>query len=287
MTLPPLSPSTDNQIVNDPTTRASLLRRSLQQMLAFGGLIAIFIVFAIASPDVFPSYTNVIQILFSAVVIGLLALGSTLVIITAGIDLSVGTGMALCAVMSATFIVTWHIPVVLGVILAILFGGLIGMLNGFSVALLKLPPFIATLAMMMVASGLALVVSNKRPIYFDPGAYTNLSTGSLIPGSNFPNAIIVYAIAAAYFYGAIMNLWSWPTITGITIPGYTGPTGGLDYVPGAPWLDNVTRFGSYTLLTSTAGWDTGRAISTAIALAVLGRPILDVLHRAGRRARLS
>src|SRR5674476_1200517 len=127
---------TDNQIVNDPTTRASLLRRSLQQMLAFGGLIAIFIVFSIASPDVFPSYTNVIQILFSAVVIGLLALGSTLVIITAGIDLSVGTGMALCAVMSATFIVTWHIPVVLGVILAILFGGLIGMVNGFSVALM-------------------------------------------------------------------------------------------------------------------------------------------------------
>ena len=69
MTLPPLSPSTDNQIVNDPTTRASLLRRSLQQMLAFGGLIAIFIVFSIASPEVFPSYTNVIQILFSAVVI--------------------------------------------------------------------------------------------------------------------------------------------------------------------------------------------------------------------------
>jgi ribose transport system permease protein len=196
MTLPPLSPSTDNQIVNDPTTRSSLLRRSLQQMLAFGGLIAIFIVFSIASPDVFPSYTNVIQILFSAVVIGLLALGSTLVIITAGIDLSVGTGMALCAVMSATFIVTWHIPVLLGVILAILFGGLIGMVNGFSVALLKLPPFIATLAMMMVASGLALVVSNKKPIYFDAGAYTNISTGSLIPGSNFPNAIIVYAIAA-------------------------------------------------------------------------------------------
>ena len=48
MTLPPLSPSTDNQIVTDPTARSSLLRRSLQQMLAFGGLIAIFIVFSIA-----------------------------------------------------------------------------------------------------------------------------------------------------------------------------------------------------------------------------------------------
>jgi len=99
--------------------------------------------------------------------------------------------------------------------------------------------------------------------------------------------LIVYAIAAAYFYGAIMNMWSWPTITGISTPGYTGPAGGLDYVPGAPWVDNLRRFGAYTLLTSTAGWDTGRAIWTAIALAVLGRPILDVLHRAGRRARLS
>jgi energy-coupling factor transport system substrate-specific component len=99
--------------------------------------------------------------------------------------------------------------------------------------------------------------------------------------------LIAYAIVAAYFYGAVMNLWSWPTITGIATPGYSGPSGGLDYVPGAPWFANLRRFGAYTLLTSTAGWDTGRAIWTAVALAVLGRPILDVLHRAARRARLA
>ena len=99
--------------------------------------------------------------------------------------------------------------------------------------------------------------------------------------------LIGYAIVGAYFYGAIMNLWSWPTLTSIATPGFTGPAGGLDYVPGAPWLGNLRRFGMYTLLTSTAGWDTGRAIWTAIAIGVLGRPILDVLHRAARRARLS
>ncbi len=99
--------------------------------------------------------------------------------------------------------------------------------------------------------------------------------------------LVVYGIAAAYFYGAIMNLWSWPTLTGIVASDYAGPAGGLDYVPGAPWVDNLRRFGLYTLLTSTAGWDTGRALSTSIGLAVLGRPILDVLHRAARRARLS
>ncbi|MBI4899992.1 MAG: ABC transporter permease, partial [Actinobacteria bacterium] len=87
MTLPATTPTTDASVGKDPSARSSLLRRSLQQMLAFAGLIAIFIVFSIASPVVFPSYTNVIQILFSAVVIGLLALGSTLVIITGGIDL--------------------------------------------------------------------------------------------------------------------------------------------------------------------------------------------------------
>ncbi len=184
---------------------SSLLRRSLQQLLAFAGLIGIFIVFAIASPTVFPTYTNVIQILFSAVVIGLLSLGATLVIITGGIDLSVGTGMALCAVMSATFIVNWHIPVLIGVIMALLFGGLIGLVNGFNVAFLKLPPFIATLAMMMVASGLALVVSNKRPIYFDQSSgYSHISTGSLIPGVEFPNAIIIYALAAIVA-GVLLN----------------------------------------------------------------------------------
>lgn len=99
--------------------------------------------------------------------------------------------------------------------------------------------------------------------------------------------LIVYAIVAAYFYGAMLNLWSWPTLTSIATPGFAGPAGGLDYVPGAPVIANLRRFGLYTLLTSTASWDTGRAIGTAIALAVLGRPVLDVLHRASRRARLS
>jgi ribose transport system permease protein len=101
--------------------------------------------------------------------------------------------------------VTWNIPVLLGVVLALLFGGLIGLVNGFNVAFLKLPPFIATLAMMMVASGLALVVSNKRPIYFEQASgYSKISTGSLIPGFEFPNAIIIYALAAIVA-GVLLN----------------------------------------------------------------------------------
>ena len=72
------------------------------------------------------------------------------------IDLSIGTGMALSAVMSGVFITNWGLPIAAGIPLAILFGGLIGLVNGLNVAILKIPPFIATLAMMLVAQGLAV-----------------------------------------------------------------------------------------------------------------------------------
>ena len=173
------------------------LKDRLQQLLAFASLIVIFAFFSIAS-DSFFSYANVTSILFSTVVIGTLALGTTFVIITAGIDLSIGTGMTLCAVMSGVFIVNWDVPVGLGVLMAILFGGLIGLVNGVNVALLKIPPFIATLAMMLVAQGLALVISDSAPIYFteDP-SYIKISTGNLIPGVDFPNAVLILLGATA------------------------------------------------------------------------------------------
>src|ERR1035437_11092230 len=99
--------------------------------------------------------------------------------------------MSLCAVMTGVFSVNWHLPLVLGLVLAILFGGLIGFINGFNVAVLKIPPFIATLAMMLVAEGLALVISGSTPIYFDKvPQFSAISTGNMIPGVNFPNAVL-------------------------------------------------------------------------------------------------
>jgi ribose transport system permease protein len=172
------------------------LKDRLQQFLAFASLIAIFVFFSIASSN-FLNYNNVTAILFSTVVIGLLALGTTFVIITGGIDLSVGTGMALCAVISGVLITKSGLPVLVGVIGAVLFGGLIGLVNGFNVSLLGIPPFIATLAMMLVAQGLALVISDSTPIYFsDSPSYTKISTGHLF-GVNFPNAVLVLAVAVA------------------------------------------------------------------------------------------
>lgn len=172
------------------------LRGQFQQLLAFGSLILIVAFFSVASEH-FLSYANLSGILLSAAVTGILALGTTFVIVTGGIDLSIGTGMTLCAVMSGVFLVNIGLPLAVGVPAAILFGGVIGLVNGFAIAVLKIPPFIATLAMMMIAQGLALIISQAQPIYFnDVPGYVDIALGSVIPGTDLPNAILVFALMA-------------------------------------------------------------------------------------------
>lgn len=97
--------------------------------------------------------------------------------------------------------------------------------------------------------------------------------------------LVGLGIVSAYVFGALMNMWFWPSITGISIPGVGA--GALDYVPGAPFAENMRAFLWFTLLTSTGGWDTGRAITTSIALLILGRPLLVVLRRAAGMSRIS
>jgi ribose transport system permease protein len=157
------------------------------------------IFFAIASPAFF-TVSNLTTVLLSTAVIAILALGTTFVIITGGIDLSLGTGMALCAVMTGVIITNWGMPIWVGVLGGIATGVLMGLVNGLNITFLRLPPFIATLAMMMIAGGLALVISNVRPIYFSTSApeFKRIALGVLIPG--IPNAVlitIVLAIVAA------------------------------------------------------------------------------------------
>jgi ribose transport system permease protein len=191
-----MSTATSQETAPDAPAGAgkSAWRGRLEQLLAFAGLLVIVAFFSIAN-DNFRTFSNFTAILFSTVVIGTLALGTTFVIITGGIDLSIGTGMTLCAVMAGTFLITWNLPLGLGLLLTVLFGGLIGFVNGFNVSVLNLPPFIATLAMMLVAQGLALVISGSAPIYFTPlPEFSKISTGELIP--KVPNAVLVLAVLA-------------------------------------------------------------------------------------------
>ncbi|QHW35393.1 ABC transporter permease [Paenibacillus rhizovicinus] len=172
----------------------------LQQFLAFGSLIVLVLVFSLASENFF-QFSNIVGILLSTAVTGVLALGATFVIITGGIDLSVGTVMTLSAVMTGVSISFWGTPIWIGLIVGILTGALCGFVSGWAVSRLRIPPFIATLAVMMIAKGLALVISGTKPVYFTnaPG-FSNIALGSvlekLIPGFSIPNAVLIFFGAA-------------------------------------------------------------------------------------------
>jgi len=173
---------------------------AMQTVLAFGGLIVLFVVFSLASPNFF-QFSNIVGILLATAVNGVLALGATFIIITAGIDLSVGTVMTLSAVMTGVFITYWGMPVPIGVLAGLGTGALAGLINGTVVARMRIPPFVATLGMLYVAKGLALVISGLKPIYFnDTPAFTQLAMGSvlgaIIPGFDIPNAVLVLFGAA-------------------------------------------------------------------------------------------
>jgi energy-coupling factor transport system substrate-specific component len=92
--------------------------------------------------------------------------------------------------------------------------------------------------------------------------------------------LVIYGIFAAYLFGLLMNLWFWPFIATDTM----GDQSIFSYVPGAPIWENLRRFFAFSLVTSTAVWDTGRAITTTVILVVLGPSILAILRRASRRA---
>ncbi len=181
--------------------RSSLVRSgAMQTLLAFAALIVLFVGFSLASPNFF-QFDNVVGILLATAVNGVLALGVTFVVITSGIDLSIGTVMTLSAVMSGVFITNWHLPVAVGILAGVLTGGLAGLVNGLIIAKMKIAPFIATLGMLNVAKGLALVISGLRPIYFnDTPAFNQMAMGSalgaVIPGFDVPNLVLVLFGAA-------------------------------------------------------------------------------------------
>jgi len=177
---------------------SSFLRAKFQQSLAFATLIVLLVFFSFANSAFF-TWSNISGILLATAVIGILALGTTFVIITGGIDLSIGTGMTLAAVMTGIFLVNLQLPFIVGVIGGIATGALMGVINGFNIAVLRLPPFIATLAMMLIAQGLALVISGVRPIYFsDVAGFKEIALGTFIPG--LPNAVLILFILAFVAY---------------------------------------------------------------------------------------
>ena len=130
---------------------------------ALVGLLVLCVAMFVATPD-FLTPNNLLNVGIQASVVAILAFGQTFVIVTAGIDLSVGSVAALSAMLAAFTGQTWGMPPMVALLFGLLTGLAAGMVSGAATAYGKLPPFIATLAMLSVARGLTLVVSNGIPI---------------------------------------------------------------------------------------------------------------------------
>lgn len=168
---------------------------TLQKAVAFVVLIGLLLFFSLFANN-FAAWNNMVNIMQATAVNGVLGVAVTFVIISGGIDLSVGTMMTLTAVMAGLILTNAGMPLPIGILGAVLFGGFMGSISGASIAKLKIPPFIATLGMMQIARGLALVFSGAKPIYFNstPG-YGLLSAESsisgIIPGLEIPNGVFI------------------------------------------------------------------------------------------------
>lgn len=183
-----------------PAKSSVRISGAFHRLLAFSGLIALVVVFSLASPN-FMQTQNVLAILQATSVNGVLAIAATLVIITGGIDLSVGTLMTFCAVITGVVLTNLGMPLPLGILASILSGLFCGLVSGTIIAKLKVPPFIATLGMMLILKGLSLVISGTKPIYFnDTPGFNQIALGSAIgsvfPAVPVPNGVLVLFLVA-------------------------------------------------------------------------------------------
>ena len=164
-------------------------------------LVAISVALSLAKPN-FLTVPNLINVMRQISINGILAVGVTYVLLTGGVDLSLGSLVALSGVVAATLAHPNQHPLVVPVLAGVMTGALCGTLNGLVVTRGKVAPFIVTLGMMTVARGLALVTSGGRPVSNLSADFTRLG-GDL---AGVPIPVIVLAVIALLSFVVLKNL---------------------------------------------------------------------------------
>jgi len=157
--------------------------------IAFVAMLAALSIFT----DSFLTTKNLINVMRQATVVGVLSMGMTFVIISGGIDLSVGSTMALASCVASACCTGLNMPVFPAVIMGCIVGIVVGALNGFIISYLGVVAFIATLGMMYVIRGAALVFTGGRPISALPLEYTNIGKGYL---GWIPVPVVIFFLVA-------------------------------------------------------------------------------------------
>lgn len=180
-------------MIKAPAKKLDIFRKELG---ALTGLLLLCVIMSLSSPY-FLSLTNLMNVLRQSTLIGIVAAGMTMVIITGGIDLSVGSVLSLASCLTAGMIINQGWNVWLSVAAGILIGAAFGLINGLLITVIPLPPFIATLGIMGVARGLAFVYTNGAPIYTFPKSFRYLGLGMIGP---VPFPVILMALIYVIFY---------------------------------------------------------------------------------------
>ncbi|WP_339149898.1 MULTISPECIES: ribose ABC transporter permease [unclassified Sutcliffiella] len=147
--------------------------------------------------DAFFTVNNLFNVLRQVSIVAIIAVGMTIVILTAGIDLSVGSVLALTGAIAAG-VITAGMPIPLAIAICLIAGLIMGSINGLIVAKGKVPAFIATLAVMVIARGMTLVYTQGNPIVISDMGYRFLGSGK-ISGIPFP-VILMLAIFAIMYW---------------------------------------------------------------------------------------
>ena len=170
----------------------TLLSLTLLALLALMWLVLSF------STTSFWTYNNITNLLRQGSMIAILAMGETFVIITAGIDLSVGAVVGFASVIVA-WLLTNGFPIWASIIITLAFGFAIGAFHGFGITKLGLPPFIMTLATLTALRGIGLLITNGATISITNDAFTGFSRGDFLGVPNLFWMVIVVAIPAYVF----------------------------------------------------------------------------------------
>lgn len=182
------------------TPEKKKIKIGTQKLIAILALAILYAFFSFFGKNFF-SWDTLVSIFDASYYIGFLAIGVTFVIITGGIDLSIGTVMMCSTIVGGVLYTRYGVPLWIALLVIVLCGGLFGLVNGLMVSVLKLPPFIATLGTMMVSKGLGSIISKVQsttfPLRSSPdGVYKDIFRTA----SNFPVGIFVligFAILAA------------------------------------------------------------------------------------------
>jgi ribose/xylose/arabinose/galactoside ABC-type transport system permease subunit len=171
-------------------------REAIQRLVTLGVLLLLMAVMAILTPQ-FLTPTNLTNVLRQTSMVIIVACAATMIMISGGLDISVGGVLALTGVVAAK-LATMGYPLGLAILIGVLTGALIGTINGFLIVGLKITPVIATLGTMSVARGLAFLISGGRAVV------TGLPPGFRLPGRSYvgpiPTPVIIMAVVFVIFY---------------------------------------------------------------------------------------